>query len=221
MATLYQDETGKWYGGNNGLNSSQYQINGSSFYNFCINLSAYKPWSLNSISAMLGNMTFESSVNPQRQEVGGSGYGLVQWTPKSNLISRARAIGRASIYDTMYTQCLVFDYEIKNKKQWIATSDYPITFKEFIQSDKDVLYLTGAFLRNYERPADQSQENINKRYNGTSGTWGSKTWYEFLSGGEPPEPPEPEPPEPTPPSTKGWNYKHKPMIFLPSKRPLY
>lgn len=218
MAKLYHDETGKWYGGDNGLNSSEYKINGKAFYNFCLNLSNYKPWTLESICAMLGNMTFESSVNPQRQEVGGSGYGLVQWTPKSNLINRAKKIGRGDTYNTMYTECLVFDYEIKNKKQWIKTSAYPLTFKEFTQSTEDLYYLTGAFLKNYERPADQSDANIKKRTEGTNGTWGTLKWYSYLSGQEPPEPepPEPEPPEPI--SKVGWNYNRKSMIFLPPQR---
>ena len=35
----------------------------------------------NTIAGILGNMQAESGINPERQEVGGQGYGLVQWTP--------------------------------------------------------------------------------------------------------------------------------------------
>lgn len=223
MAKLYSDETGKWYGGDTGLSKSEYQINGLAVQNFCTNLSQYSPWSANAICALLGNMTAESSVNPMRNEVGGSGYGLVQWTPKSNLQNRAKAIGRGSTYNSMYTELLVIDYEARKGIQWYSTSRYPITFKEFMKSDADLEWLTGAFLCNYERPADQSDSAINRRYNRTDGAMGTKQWYEWLYGETPPEPPEPPEPSPDPPEPSpvtGWNYKAKPMIFLPPKRGL-
>ena len=41
----------------------------------------------NSIAGMLGNMQAESTLSPVLTERGGGGgYGLVQWTPKSDLI---------------------------------------------------------------------------------------------------------------------------------------
>lgn len=219
MAKLYSDETGKWYGGDTGLSKAEYQLNGLAVQNFCENLSAYKPWSPNAICAILGNMTAESSVNPMRNEVGGSGYGLVQWTPKSNLQKRAKAIGRASTYNTMYTELLVIDYEAKKGIQWYSTTNYPLSFKEFMKSDGSLLYLTGAFMCNYERPADQSADAIIRRYNRTDGAMGTTQWYEYLYGETPPSPPEPpEPPEPHP--ITGWNYKAKPMIFLPPNKGL-
>ena len=91
MTKIYNDKCGSWYGSDVYLTLSQQKFNGKSAINYFKNLSNYG-WSNNSICAILGNMCFESSLNPQLQQRGGSGYGLVQWTPKSNLTSRAKAI---------------------------------------------------------------------------------------------------------------------------------
>lgn len=183
MAKIYNDKTGSWYGGDNYLTVKQQKFNAKAITNFFKNLSNYN-WSNNSICAILGNMSFESGLNPQLGEVGGSGYGLVQWTPKSNLISRAKAIKQGSSYDTMFTQLSVIDYEVKNGIQWIKTTRYPLSFKEFIEdTTHDIEYLTGAWLYNYERPLDQSDENINRRTNGdNSGHLGSLQFVEIVGG---------------------------------------
>lgn len=181
MAKIYNDNTGSWYGGDNYLTVKQQQFNAKAITNFFKNISSYN-WSNNSICAILGNMSFESGLNPQLGEVGGSGYGLVQWTPKSNLISRAKAIKRGSSYDTMYTQLSVIDYEVKNGIQWIKTTRYPLSFKEFIEdTTHDIEYLTGAWLCNYERPLDQSDENIMLRTNGdNSGHLGALQFVDIV-----------------------------------------
>lgn len=182
MAKLYNDKSGDWYGSSTYLTVNQQKFNAKSILNYFKNLSN-NAWSNNSICAILGNMSFESTLNPLLDEVGGgSGYGLVQWTPKSNLIKRAKAIGMYSQYDTLLAQLSVIDYEVNNNIQWITTTDYNISFKDFISdTTHSVEWLTGAFLKNYERPADQSQENINKRCNGDNqGHIGSLQWVESL-----------------------------------------
>lgn len=182
MAKILKDKCGSWYGSNVYLTLNQQKFNGKSAINYFKNLSTYG-WSNNSICAILGNMCFESSLNPQLQQRGGSGYGLVQWTPKSNLTSRAKAIKQGSTYDTMFTQLSVIDYEVKTKKQWIKTTRYPLTFEEFVtDSTHDILYLTGAWLCNYERPADQSNSNISKRCNGDSSHMGSISFADMVGG---------------------------------------
>ena len=182
MAKIFKDKCGSWYGSDVYLTLSQQQFNGKSAINYFKNLSSYG-WSNNSICAILGNMCFESSLNPQLQQRGGSGYGLVQWTPKSNLTSRAKAIKQGSTYDTMFTQLSVIDYEVKAKKQWIKTTRYPLTFEEFVtDSTHDILYLTGAWLCNYERPADQSDSNISKRCNGDASHMGSIAFSKMVGG---------------------------------------
>lgn len=181
MAKILKDKCGSWYGSDVYLTLTQQKFNGKSAINYFKNLSNYG-WSNNSICAILGNMSFESTLNPQLSERGGgSGYGLVQWTPKSNLTSRAKAIKQGSTYDTMFTQLSVIDYEVKTKKQWIKTTRYPLTFDEFVtDSTHDILYLTGAWLCNYERPADQSDINISRRCDGDSGHMGSLDFADLV-----------------------------------------
>lgn len=181
MSKLYTDSSGSWYGGDSYLSEKQQKFNAKCIVNFCKNLSSFG-WSNNSICALLGNISFESTVNPMLNESGGSGYGLVQWTPKENCINRAKKIGRGGSYDKMYTQLLIIEYEAKNSLQWIATSDYPISFSEFIKdTSHSVEWLTGAWLKNYERPLDQSQSAIDKRCNGdANGHIGSLQWFNIL-----------------------------------------
>lgn len=182
MAKIYKDMSGSWYSGNNFLTIKQQKFNAKSITNYFKNLSNYN-YSNNSICAILGNMSFESSLNPQLNEVGGVGYGLVQWTPITNLIKRAKKIKMGSTYDTMFTQLSVIDYEVKNNLQWIKTTQYPLTFKEFIEdSTHNIEFLTGAWLCNYERPLDQSIENIKKRTNGDSSHLGSLQFVDIVSG---------------------------------------
>lgn len=181
MATIYTDESGQWYGGNAGLNQSQQHFNADTIKNWM----AQNGWSYNAICAILGNMSFESTENPQRQEVGGSGYGLVQWTPKSNLQKRARAIGRYGSYDTMYTQLLVIEYEVEHRIQWIPKGEYQLSFQEFkTDSTHSIDWLTRAFMLCYERPRDQSETAQNERVNGDNdGHIGSLQWDSYFQGG--------------------------------------
>lgn len=181
MAKIYNDMSGSWYASDNYLTVNQQKFNAKAITNYFKNLSNYN-YSNNAICAILGNMSFESTLNPQLNEVGGRGYGLAQWTPKSNLISRAKAIKQSSSYDTIYTQLSVIDYEIKNNLQWIKTTKYPLTFKEFIEdTSHDIEYLTGAWLCNYERAADQSVENIKRRTNGdNNGHLGAVQFIEIV-----------------------------------------
>lgn len=181
MAKIYKDKSGSWYSSTGYLTEKQQKFNANAIVNFCKNLSIYN-WSDNSICALLGNVSAESGLNPILNETGGSGYGLVQWTPKSKLINRAKSIGRGNSYDTMYTQLLVIDYECKNNLQWITTSDYPISFEQFItDTTHSIEWLTGAWLKNYERPADQSQANIDIRCTGdNNGHIGSLQWATIL-----------------------------------------
>ena len=59
--------------------------------NLVANFLLEKGWTPEAISATLGNMRHESSVNPNMYEygknwgIGDWGFGLVQWTPRSNI----------------------------------------------------------------------------------------------------------------------------------------
>lgn len=166
MAKIFKDKTGSWYGGDVALSMKQQQFNAKCVANYMQNISKYD-WSIDSIKAVLGNFSVESNVNPQRwQEGGGGGYGLAQWTPKDKLDRYARQIDRFKTVDTMYTQLLVLDHNYENHQEYFPTSDYPISYKDFIENkgNHSVHYLVGAWCKNYERPADQSQRAIDIRY---------------------------------------------------------
>lgn len=115
-------------------------------------------WSKNAICAVLGNMRHESSVNPNMYEYGFAwgadrGFGLVQWTPRSKYWNWALSNGYPeSELRNGEAQLDFMDYEMKNGIQWIATPNYPMSYKEFSVSKQSVDYLTQAFTWNYERP---------------------------------------------------------------------
>ena len=118
-------------------------------------------WTRNSLSAMLGNMRHESSINPDMYEYGFAwsddrGYGLVQWTPRSKYWDWATARGLPQRSGN--SQLARIDHEVENNIQYIPTSSYPETFKQFRESTKDLDYLTNAFCWNYERPNRQAGE---------------------------------------------------------------
>lgn len=137
-------------------------------------------WTKNAIAGILGNMQAESSMNPgrwQSENVGNTsgGYGLVQWTPASKYLDwvSANNLGDASSMDNNIARIM---YELKNNIQWIATSEYSITFEEFSTSTESAEYLASAFLKCYERAGVEVEET--RRSN-------AKYWFDFLgsSGG--------------------------------------
>ena len=80
------------------------------------------------IAGILGNMQAESTLSPALEERGGGGgYGLVQWTPKSDLTSACTTLG-LSPYTSGDVQIQVLIAEIKGQprslKQWYTSSGY-------------------------------------------------------------------------------------------------
>jgi hypothetical protein len=135
-----------------------------------------KGWTKNAICGMLGNMQSESSINPARWQsdrIGwmSGGVGLVQWTPATKYLDWASSKGYN--WRTMESNLERILYEVANGLQWYATSDYPLSFDEFIVSTETPEYLAQAFIRNYERPADQTQpaRSTQARY-----------WWDHLDG---------------------------------------
>lgn len=119
-------------------------------------------WSRNPIVAVLGNAQQESSIDPGNfQGADGDwsqGVGLWQWTPGTNLQTRAKAIGRTD-YLTIDCQLAVIDYERKQGIQYYSTSSYDISFNSFIKSTRDIEWLTYAWEANYERAGTPMMEN--------------------------------------------------------------
>lgn len=187
-----------WVKGNRWLNDTEMKNNAEMVYKYFKRVG----WSLNAISAMLGNMQVESTINPGIWEnlvveAEGRGFGLVQWTPWTNYTNWADSKGYT--WDDGSGQCYWIAYETKNYGQWLnneyISTAYPMTFDEFIVSTESPEYLADVFLRNFERPADLNQP-IRQTY--------ARQWYNYLIelDGEPTPTPIPVP-----------KRKRKPMFF--------
>lgn len=184
---MYGTYYGSYFDESAPLTQSQMNVNATYIYSF---LTAQE-WTANSIAALLGNMTAESTINPgrwQSDSVGleSGGYGLVQWTPTTKYINWCEEMGYSdpSEMDNNLARIL---YEVGNGIQWIPTSAYDMSFYEFSRSTATPSELAKAFLLNYERPADQS-ESVQEYRGGLAADW-----YTYITGGGviTPEPPTP------------------------------
>lgn len=103
------------------------------------------------ISAILGNMQSESSINPGRYEDAGIGYGLVQWTPPTDLTNACQHLG-LSPYTSGDIQLAVILSDVRNEipglPQWLSGAG---SISPYYNSGvtSDMLGITGAqFLSN-------------------------------------------------------------------------
>ena len=131
-------------------------------------------WTLNAVCGMLGNMERESWINPgvwQSFDEGNMsmGFGLVQWTPATNLIDWATDQGLS--WRSISTQCKRIKYEYDNGLQYISTTSYPLSFSQFAVSEQSASYLAEVFCANYERAGVGAIEE--RRNNATY-------WYQTL-----------------------------------------
>lgn len=168
-----------------------------------------KGYNINTIAAICGNMQAESTINPERNEKGGSGYGLVQWTPKDKLIEACGVLG-LSPYTDGNNQLTVLDAQLLGSSglnSWYtsaafirpyyssgATNDMVgISGNQFKANSMgwDVRKLTIMFMVGYERPDyDPAVNHISARIQYAD------YWYQYFSG-KPPDPPDPPvPPKP-------------------------
>ena len=164
-----------WTISNNYLTESQMQGNALEVYNFF----SARGWTLNAIAGMLGNMERESNINPglwQSLNYGNysGGYGLVQWTPATNYTDWASANGY-SITDPQ-GQMVWIDTMTVSSGQWIATSQYDMSFDSFKTSTQSPEYLASAFLKNFERAGVEAEDERRSD---------ARKWYDYLaqSGG--------------------------------------
>ena len=160
-----------WTISNNYLTESQMQGNALEVYNFF----SARGWTLNAISGMLGNMERESNINPglwQSLDYGNysGGYGLVQWTPATNYTDWASANGY-SITDPQ-GQMIWIDTMTVSSGQWIATSEYNLSFDSFKKSTQSPEWLASAFLKNFERAGVEAEDERRSD---------ARKWYNYLS----------------------------------------
>lgn len=125
-----------------------------------------KGWSLNAVCGILGNAWYESTVNPNRwqgddpwhQPPDRWGFGLVQWTPYTKIISwLEERVGLNDVSKFGQAECDRIQWEMENNQQWIATASYPESFREYSTTTKDPYTCAIEFLANYERPFDPNQ----------------------------------------------------------------
>lgn len=155
------------------------------------------------ISAILGNMENESTINPLRQETGGQGFGLVQWTPVSVLQSHCNTLG-LSPYTSGDVQIQVLLPEIRNQSgvaEWYTTSAFVRPYYNS-GATSDMIGITGSqflsnsmgwtpeklavmFMVGYERPSYDPNTNHYQRRQTSA-----RNWYNYMSG-QPPVPPTP------------------------------
>lgn len=160
-----------WIISNNYLTESQMQGNALEVYNFF----SARGWTLNAIAGMLGNMERESNINPglwQSLDYGNysGGYGLVQWTPATNYTDWASSRGY-SITDPQ-GQMVWIDTMTASSGQWIATSEYNLSFNAFKASTQSPEWLASAFLKNFERAGVEAEDERRSD---------ARKWYDYLS----------------------------------------
>lgn len=121
-------------------------------------------WSEYAIAALLGNMDQESTINPGFSQRGGSGYGLVQWTPASRWTDWADARGYEHNDGNGQILKIVEEMTADNQDEWYTTQEiygdnppngqYNLSRDEYITNSGNhtIDYLTSAWLWEYERP---------------------------------------------------------------------
>lgn len=158
----------EWIAKNAFLTRAEMENNATIIYGYFTS----KGWTKNAIAGMLGNIEVESTINPgiwENLDPYGGGFGLVQWTPYTKYSSWA-----GSDWETNWNKQLErIIWELENGEQYYSTTAYPESFREFTQSTKSAYYLGGAFLHNYERPAEPDAEDRGNR---------AVRWFEFLGG---------------------------------------
>lgn len=141
-------------------------------------------WELEAICGVLGNMSVESGLNPQAWQgsIGNTylGFGLVQWTPATKLITWCNSHGYN--YKDGSAQCYRIKYEMVSGIQYIETESYPLAASDYKSSTQTPEYLTKAWFANYER-GNTDSANMSARIEF------AEHYYTLFSGEEPPEPP--------------------------------
>lgn len=145
----------------------------------------FKGWTINAIAGLCGNIMQESKFNPSLIEIGGTGHGLVQWTPPSNLYDVLDVLfGSHDDWEDGTKQCDVLYAEYQEstgeahrgiEPQWYPSSYSSMDWKTWAHSTIDPGELALIFQANYERPAAIHQERAEF----------ARKWYEYLSTVDP------------------------------------
>lgn len=145
----------------------------------------FKGWTINAIAGLCGNIMQESKFNPALIEIGGTGHGLVQWTPPENLYDVLDVLfGSHDDWEDGTKQCDVLYAEYQEstgeahrgiEPQWYPSSYSSMDWNTWAHSTSDPGELALIFQANYERPASIHQERAEF----------ARKWYEYLSTVDP------------------------------------
>lgn len=150
-----------WIMGDRYLSEAEMKNNAQEFINWArINI---KGVTKEAVSALLGNLVQESTINPQLGERGGSGYGLFQWTPKSKLVNWCNSNGYH--WNRPSGQLARFVYEANNGLQWFSNPtanpvNPPYSLKDFLSASDEVATMTRYFMWYYEHPSYDPEINM-------------------------------------------------------------
>lgn len=163
MAWIYDDTRGQdriaW-----GYYDDRAKNNANEFFAFFDNLGASKE----AIAGMLGNISYESRINPGQEQVRGTGLGLIQWTPPTDLTEFVDY----PWWDGNH-QCQLIDDEGTGVTggRWRPTRVYPYGWSEFLTLN-NVHEATKAYF--YERERGASFNNIRLDL--------ADYWYNYIGG---------------------------------------
>ena len=156
-------------------------------------LSGTYGWTLNAVSALLGNIEWETGYNPWRwgyDEVlpstgyhrEGVGYGLVQFTPPQKYIDSPVAKSSPG-YAPHFSDVLgspndgtaQIHFLATATNLWYAVAPYNMSYDEFKHSTASPTYLSSVFLDTYERPADPEATRADRAE-------AASFWFSYLQG---------------------------------------
>ena len=168
--------TGKYF------TTEKQQFNAKLFYQFFV----VKGVTLAAICGMLGNISWESTLNPgiKQGESTYLGWGLIQWTPSTVITNWCDTYGY-NWWDGN-AQCeRIWSEGIEDKGAggtWIPTAEYPYSWQEFIQLS-DLHECVLAYLRERERAGTEKLEERLTYAN---------YWYTYFTDNPPPTPGKPK-----------------------------
>lgn len=182
------------------IDSAEAQNNATIIYNMLSQLG----WTKTAVAALFGNIQNESAFNPNRYETGGGGFGLVQWTPKSDLTGILDVVYPEGYTDSDGVQqvnAIIAEYEQTNyaqghpdgvnrgvNRQWYNSNGskygFSLTKMDWYDWAHDettsVAELTKLFMVSYERPSYDASVNHWERRVASA-----ETWLEWLGGVDP------------------------------------
>ena len=109
-------------------------------------------------AAIIGNLTVESLLNPDKREINGNGIGLAQWTSKSRVNNMFGHVNPNYLNDEIGRQIDFLIQEIKDKDIWNKPNKNKKSFEvQKVPYNMSIEEATKAFMEGFENPrADSS-----------------------------------------------------------------